>query len=91
MMQNENLSLREIARIALNNLPDAARTQAMGELLAEDDGPQALDRLSKLRAIISLRMQEMIDEKFPLHEMAAVYGDHDAVRARIASVRQGAK
>lgn len=81
-MQNEFVALREIARMALNGLPDGARAQLLGELLIEDDGPRALERLSSLRAIISLRMQELIDEKFPLHELAEVYGDAAAVRAR---------
>lgn len=86
-MENEHLALREVARIALNSLPDAARAQVLGELLAEDDGPRALDRLSRLRAIISLRMQELIDGKFPLHALAEIYAGPAVVQARFGAAQ----
>lgn len=89
MMPENRFDLREIARSALGDMPEGKRAAFLAEILTEMRGPHALDHLSKVRAAVSLRMQEMINENFPLHETAAVYGGHDAVRARIASVRQG--
>ncbi|MFT4013004.1 MAG: hypothetical protein QM682_06300 [Paracoccus sp. (in: a-proteobacteria)] len=90
MMPHSRFDLAEIARSALNDMPEGKRAAFMTEILTELRGPHARDHLSNVRAAVSLRMQEIIDEKFPLHEVVAVYGDQDAVRARIFSVRQGA-
>lgn len=88
-MPNSRFDLAEIARSALSDMPEASRAALLAEILTELRGPQALDHLSKARAAISLRMQELIDEKFPLYEVSAVYGEHAAVRARVASARGG--
>lgn len=88
-MPQSRFDLAEIARSALNDMSEDRRAAFMAEVLVEMRGPHAIDLLSKVRAVVSLRMQELIDEKFPLHEMAAVYGDQDAVRARISSVGRG--
>lgn len=82
-MPHSRFDHAEIARSALNDMPEGARAAAMAEMLTELRGPQAIDHLSKVRAAVSLRMQELIDEKFPLHEMAAVYGEPAAVRVRM--------
>lgn len=89
MMPISRFDLAEIARSALNDLTEDKRAAFFAEMLVELRGPHAIDLLSKVRTVLSLRMQELIDEKFPLHEMAAIYGDQDAVRARISSVGQG--
>ncbi len=86
-MPNSRFDLAEIARSALNDMPEDKRAAFMAEMLTEFRGPRAIEHLSKVRAVVSLRMQEMIDGKFPLHEMAAVYGDPDAVRARISAAQ----
>lgn len=90
-MPSQDFLAARAARSALRDLPEGQRAALMAEMLAEMAGPHALDHLSKVRLAVSLRMQEMIDEKFPLHEMAAVYGDQDAVRARISAVSGGAR
>ena len=79
----------DIARKGLRDIPEDQRAAVMCEAVASFDGPDAIERLSKARAAISLRMQELIDEKFPLYEVSAVYGEHAAVRARVASARGG--
>ena len=73
----------DIARKGLRDIPEDQRAAVMCEAVASFEGPDAIERLSKLRAAVSLRMQELIDAKFPLHETAQVYGDVPAVHARI--------
>lgn len=86
-MPNSRFDLAEIARSALNDMPEGKRAAFLAEMLTELRGPQAIDLLSKARAAISQRMQELIDEKFPLHELAEAYGAPAAVRARMAEGR----
>ena len=62
MMPNSRFDLAEIARSALSDMPEASRAALLAEILTELRGPQALDHLSKARAAISLRMQELIDD-----------------------------
>ena len=83
MMPNSRFGPAELARSALNDMPDGARAAFLAEMLTELRGPRAIEQLSKARAAVSLRMQELIDAKFPLHETAQVYGDVPAVHARI--------
>ncbi len=78
----------DIARKALRDITEDQRAAVMAESAACFDGPDAIETLSKLRAAVSLRMQQLIDEKFPLHETAQVYGDVPAVHAR-ATTRRG--
>lgn len=87
MMPNSRFDLAEIARSALNDMPDSKRAAFLAEILTELRGPQAIEHLSQARAAVSLRMQELIDEKFPLHELAEVYGDVPVVRARTIAAR----
>lgn len=86
-MPQPRFDLAEIARSALNDMPDPARAAFLAEILIELRGPRAIDLLSKVRAAVSLRMQELIDEKFPLHELAAVYGDPKSALARISAAQ----
>lgn len=81
------IDLREIARAVLNDLPQADRVALMTEMLVELHGNRGLELLSKARAAISLRMQEIIDAQYPLHELASVYGEPAAVQARMVCVR----
>lgn len=62
---NDEMTLREIARMALMRLPPDVRSRTIGKILIEDEEPHVLDRLAKLRAIISLHMQELIEARFP--------------------------
>ncbi|QFQ88235.1 hypothetical protein F8A10_12005 [Paracoccus kondratievae] len=71
--------LREIARSALNDMLEDKRAAFLAEMLTELRGPQAIEHLSTVRAAVSLRMQELIDEKFPLDGVAAA-------RARFAGL-----
>ncbi len=87
MMPNFRFDPAELARSALNDMPDGARAAFLAEMLTELRGPQAIEQLSKARAAVSLRMQELIDEKFPLHELAEVYGAPAAVHARVVRGR----
>ncbi|WP_353429454.1 hypothetical protein [Paracoccus denitrificans] len=64
-MPEDRFDLREIARSALGDMPEGKRAAFLAELLTELRGPQAIDHLSKVRLAVSLRMQELIDEKFP--------------------------
>lgn len=83
-MPQSRFDLAEIARSALNDMPDPARAAFLAEILIELRGPRAIDLLSKVRAAVSLRMQELIDEKFPLDDLVAIYGSAAAVHARMA-------
>lgn len=85
-MPEDRFDLREIARSVLADLPEAQRAALMTELLVEMDGNRGLELLSTARAAISLRMQEIIDARYPLHELAEVYGKPAAVRARMVGV-----
>lgn len=51
----------EIARSALGELGPKRRVALMAELLCEMHGLEAVELLSKVRAAVSLRMQELID------------------------------
>lgn len=82
-MPEATYDLREIARSALGDMPEGKRAAFLAEMLTEIRGPQALDHLSKARAAVSLRMQELIDARYPLFELAEVYGDPAAVHARV--------
>lgn len=88
-MASPLIDLREIARAVLNDLPQADRVQLMTEMLMELDDNRGLEQLSKARAAISLRIGEMIDARYPLHELAEVYGGTAVVRARLACVTGG--
>jgi len=52
----------EIARSALGELGPKHRAALMAELLCDMQGLEAIELLSKVRASISLRMQELIEE-----------------------------
>lgn len=82
-MNGDRLDLRDLARSVLTEMSDRDRVALMVEMAAALSGPRALDLLSQLRATASLRMQEIIDERYPLHELAEVYGDAQAVNARV--------
>lgn len=82
-MNGDRLDLRDLARGVLNDLPDLDRATLMAEMLTEMRGPRALELLSQVRASVSLRMQEIIDERYPLHELSEVYGGPAAVHARM--------
>ena len=86
---SDRIDLREIARAVLNDLPQADRVQLMTEMLVSLDGDRGLELLSKTRAAVSLRMQEIIDARWPLHDLAEVYGDAPAVHARLTCVNGG--
>lgn len=64
-MPEDRFDLREIARSALGDMPEGKRAAFLAEMLIELRGPHALDHLSKVRAAVGLRIQELIDEKFP--------------------------
>lgn len=64
-MPEDRFDLREIARAVLNDLPQDQRLALMTDMMVEAGGARGLEQLSKARAAISLRMQEMIDDKFP--------------------------
>ena len=81
-MNGDRLDLCDLARTVLTEMSERDRVALMAEIAAALSGPRALDLLSQLRATASLRMQEIIDERYPLHELAEVYGDAAAVRAR---------
>lgn len=68
---NDEMTLREIARLALMRLPADARARTIGQILIEDQEPHVLDRLAKLRAVISLRMQGLIEARFPQDDLSA--------------------
>ncbi len=68
---NDERTLREIARLALMRLPADARARTIGQILIEDQEPHVLDRLAKLRAVISLRMQGLIEARFPQDDLSA--------------------
>lgn len=87
MMPNSRFDHAELARAALNDMPDGARAAFLAEMLTELRGPQAIEQLSKARAAVSLRMQELIDEWYPLHELAGLYGAPAAVHARVVRGR----
>lgn len=87
MMPNFRFDPAELARSALNDMPDGARAAFLAEMLTELRGPQAIEQLSKARAAVSLRMQELIDEWYPLHELAGLYGAPAAVHARVVRGR----
>ncbi|WP_411836736.1 hypothetical protein [Paracoccus sp. ME4] len=84
MMNADRLDLRDLARGVLTEMNDRDRVALMAEMLTELRGPRALDLLSVARASASLRMQEIIDARYPLHELAEVYGGPAAVRARVS-------
>lgn len=77
----------DLARKALRDIPEDQRGAVMCEAATAFSGPDAIEHLSKVRASVSLRMQELIDEKFPLHETAEAYGDVPAVHARATAGR----
>ncbi len=81
-MADTRAALRQIARLAITEMSEADRAGLIAEYLVEFSGPDAIANLSRVRAAIGHRMQELIDEKFPLHETAQVYGDLPAVHAR---------
>lgn len=76
--------LREIARSALGDMPEGKRAAFLAEMLTEIRGPDALDHLSKVRAAVSLRMQELIDVRYLLHELAELDRDPSAVHAPVS-------
>lgn len=86
-MPNSRFDLAELARSVLNDMPEGERAAFLAEMLTELRGPQAIEQLSKARATVSLRMQELIDEKFPLSELVEVYGAPAAVHARVVGRR----
>ena len=86
-MPNSRFDLSELARAALNDMPEGPRAAFMAEMLAELRGPQAVEHLSKVRAAISLRVQELIDERFPLYELAETFGPILAVHGRMVEAR----
>lgn len=86
-MPEDRFDLRELARSALADMPEPARAAFMAYILIELRGPQALELLSQVRTAINLRMQELINEKLPLDDLAAIYGGPAAVHARVCSVR----
>lgn len=61
-MLEKSYDLREIARSALNEMPDRARVPFLAEMLCQVDGPAALSLLAQARNAISLHMQGLIDE-----------------------------
>jgi hypothetical protein len=85
MMQTNQQVMREIARFTLQTLDGSSRAAMLGELLAAEAGDQALERLSKLRAVISLRMQELINEKYPLDAMIQAYPPAEVLQARFGA------
>lgn len=82
-MNNDRVDLCHLARSVLDDMTDHDRAELMAEMLTELRGPRALELLSAVRASVSLRMQEIIDDRYPLHELAQVYGDPAAVHARL--------
>lgn len=87
-MPEDRFDLCEIARAVLNDLPEDQRAALMTELLVELGGARGLELLSEARTAIKLRMQEIIDARYPLHELAEVYGKPAAVQARMVGVRR---
>ncbi len=62
-MPEPRVSLEDIIRSAAGDLPPKKRALILTEILTELDSARGLELLSDARAAISLRMQEMIDER----------------------------
>ncbi|MFV0409852.1 MAG: hypothetical protein ACK5LJ_09215 [Paracoccus sp. (in: a-proteobacteria)] len=80
-------TLRSISRLAITQMSEADRAGLIAEYLIEFSGPDAIGCLSRLRTTINYRIQQLIDEKFPLRETAEAYGDVPAVHARATAGR----
>lgn len=88
-MNGDRLDLCDLARTVLTEMSERDRVALMAEMAAALSGPRALDLLSQLRATASLRMQEIIDERYPLHELAEACGDAQAVHVRLVGADRG--
>ena len=62
-MPEPRVSLEDIIRSAAADLPPYKRAIVLTDVLIELDGARGIELLSKARAAISLRMQELIDER----------------------------
>ena len=62
-MPEPRVSLEDIIRSAAADLPPHKRTIVLTELLVDLDSARGLELLSQARSAISLRMQELIDER----------------------------
>lgn len=62
-MPEPHVRLEQIIRNAAGDLPSKLRVQLLTEILIELDSARAIDLLSAARAAISLRMQELIEER----------------------------
>ncbi|MFI0477434.1 hypothetical protein [Paracoccus jiaweipingae] len=71
-MSEAKYDLREIARAALGEMPEAKRGPFLTALLCEMDGPRGLELLTRARAAITFRAQELIDEQYPGMGLTAV-------------------
>lgn len=65
-MPENRMDLREIARAVLNDLPQDQRLALMTEMMVEASGAAGLHQLSKARAAIGDRMQQLIEDRFPV-------------------------
>lgn len=61
-MPEAKYDLREIARAALGEMPEAKRGPFLTALLCEMDGPGALALLASARNAITLRMRGLSDD-----------------------------
>lgn len=84
-MPEPRVSLEDIIRSAAADLPPRKRTIVLTELLVELDSARGLELLSQARSAISLRMQELINERigFEAHT-AETRVFFDVVNAKIA-------
>lgn len=85
-MPEKRYDLREIARAALGDMPPNARADLLTEMLVEISGDDALHLMAHARNIVTLRIEQLVDERYPLHDLTEAHGDIAAIRVRSSAI-----
>ncbi|RJE87106.1 hypothetical protein [Paracoccus onubensis] len=83
-MPEKRYDLREIARAALGDMPPKVRADLLTEMLVEINGDDALHLMAHARNIVTLRIEQLIDERYPLD--SAEIGNIRSVHRRFHAV-----